>query len=347
MPDPEPPLRWALVGAGQIGARHAPQMVRSGVLTAIADIDLEKAVRLADASHANAVRLADTRRPNAYPSLEALLAAESPDLVAICTPNWLHASQSILALRSGCHVLCEKPMCLTTKEANEMLDAARRANRQLFVVKQNRFNPPVQLLYRLLQEQRLGRVLSFQVNAFWHRPAAYYQDWHGKKDLDGGILFTQFSHFIDLLCWLLGELQVTCTLQDNFLMRDHIEGEDTGIVVLKTPDGAIGTMHYTVAAWSKNMEGSITVLGEKGTVKIGGEYLNELDYFRVEGMETPVLASSRPANEYGAYKGSMSNHDKVYDELVNALRDRAHALASAEQAAETVALIEKIKSAAK
>jgi UDP-N-acetyl-2-amino-2-deoxyglucuronate dehydrogenase len=340
MPDQTHPIRFALVGAGQIGSRHAPQMVRCGVLTAIADIDVEKAVRLADIHAKDA---------NVYPSLEALLAAESPDLVAICTPNWLHAPQSVLTLRSGCHVLCEKPMCLSTKEANEMLATARLTDKQLFVVKQNRFNPPVQLLYRLLREQRLGRVLSFQVNAFWHRPLEYYRgsDWHGKKDLDGGILFTQFSHFIDLLCWLLGELEVTCALQDNFLLKDHIEGEDTGIAVLKTRAGAIGTIHYTVAAWSKNMEGSITVLGEKGTVKIGGEYLNELDYFRVEGMETPVLASSRPAHEYGAYKGSMSNHDKVYDQLVNALRDQAHALASAEQAAETVALIEKIKSAAK
>jgi UDP-N-acetyl-2-amino-2-deoxyglucuronate dehydrogenase len=338
MDSPTSPLRFALVGAGQIGSRHALQMVRCGMLTAIADVDMAKAGRLAETFHANA-----------YPSLETLLAAETPDVVAVCTPNYLHARQSILALSSGCHVLCEKPMCLSVDEAAEMLAVARLTGRQLFVVKQNRFNPPIQLLHRLLREQRLGRVLSFQVNAFWHRPADYYRnsDWHGKKDLDGGILFTQFSHFIDLLCWLLGELEVTCALHGDRLLKDHIDGEDTGIVLLKTGDGAIGAMHYTVAAWSKNMEGSITVLGEKGTVKIGGEYLNELDYFRVENMETPVLAASRPANEYGAYKGSMSNHDKVYDELVKALHRQPHTLASAEQAAETVSLIEKIKTAAR
>ena len=147
------------------------------------------------------------------------------------------------------------------------------------------------------------------MNAIWHRPAAYYKDsdWHGKRDKDGGILFTQFSHFIDLLCWLLGDISVIGSIQGNFGLRGIIEDEDTGVLMMRTNQGAIGTMHYTVGAYEKNMEGSFTLLGEKGTVKIGGEYLNELDYFRVEGMEAPALAASRPANEYGAYKGSMSN----------------------------------------
>jgi UDP-N-acetyl-2-amino-2-deoxyglucuronate dehydrogenase len=330
------PIRFALVGAGQIGARHARQMARCGQLIAVADTAFEKALQTAEAFNATA-----------YPSIQTLLDAERPDLLAVCTPNDLHAPQSILALRSGIHVLCEKPMCLTSLESGAMIAAARLSGRHLFVVKQNRFNPPVQLLHRLLREGRLGRVLSFQVNAFWHRPPAYYlnSDWHGKESRDGGVLFTQFSHFIDLLCWLLGKLDVTGVQRDNYLMKGLTDGEDTGIVTLKTADGAIGMIHYTVAAWSKNMEGSLTVLGEKGTVKIGGEYLNELDYFRVQGMEAPTLASSRPANEYGAYQGSMSNHDKVYDELVKALRRESFDLASAVEAGETVTLIEQIKSA--
>jgi UDP-N-acetyl-2-amino-2-deoxyglucuronate dehydrogenase len=329
-----PSIRFALVGAGHIGRRHAAQMQRCGQLTAVADIVPEKAANLAEAFGARA-----------YPSLDALLADEQPDLIAVCTPNYLHAGHSILALENGCHVLCEKPMCLSGTEARTMIAAARQAERHLFVVKQNRFNPPVQLLHRLLHQRRLGRILSFQVNGLWNRPPSYYHnsDWHGKKDRDGGILFTQFSHFIDLLCWLLGDLQVLGVVKDNFMLKDVAEGEDTGIVLLKTDEGAIGALHYTVAAYAKNMEGSLTVLGEKGTVKIGGEYLNELDYFRVEGMEPPALAASRPANEYGAYSGTMSNHDKVYDELVKALRQESYDLASAVEAEQTVLLIEKIK----
>jgi UDP-N-acetyl-2-amino-2-deoxyglucuronate dehydrogenase len=333
LPPIPPSIRFALVGAGHIGWRHAAQMQRCGILTAVADIDEEKAAHLAQAFGALA-----------YPSLDALLSAGQPDLVAICTPNYLHAPHSIQALESGCHVLCEKPMCLSGTEARAMIEAARQAERHLFVVKQNRFNPPVLLLHRLLHQRRLGRILSFQVNGLWNRPPLYYHnsDWHGKKDRDGGILFTQFSHFIDLLCWLLGDLQVLGVAKDNFMLKNIAEGEDTGVILLKTGEGAIGALHYTVAAYAKNMEGSITVLGEKGTVKIGGEYLNELDYFRVEGMEPPTLAASRPANEYGAYSGSMSNHDKVYDELVKALRQESYDLASAVEAEQTVLLIEKI-----
>jgi len=337
MSNPLPPIlpsiQFALVGAGHIGWRHAAQMQRCGMLTAVADIDEKKAARLAQAFGAVA-----------YPSLDALLSAGPPDVVAVCTPNYLHAAQSIRALESGCHVLCEKPMCLSGTEARAMIAAARQAERHLFVVKQNRFNPPVQLLHRLLHQRRLGRILSFQVNGLWNRPPLYYHnsDWHGKKDRDGGILFTQFSHFIDLLCWLLGDLQVLGVAKDNFMLKGIAEGEDTGVILLRTDEGAIGCLHYTVAAYAKNMEGSITLLGEKGTVKIGGEYLNELDYFRVEEMEAPALSASRPANEYGAYSGSMSNHDEVYDELVKALRQESYDLASAVEAEQTVLLIEKI-----
>ncbi len=334
MSNPSSLIRFALVGAGHIGRRHAAQMQRCGTLTAVADIVSEKAAGLSQAFGASP-----------YPSLEALLSAAQPDVVAVCTPNYLHAGHSILALESGCHVLCEKPMCLSAGDARSMIAAARQAERHLLVVKQNRFNPPVQLLYNLLHQRRLGRILSFQVNCLWNRPPQYYRnsDWHGKKDRDGGILFTQFSHFIDLLCWLLGDLQVLGVAKDNFMLKDVAEGEDTGVAMLKTEEGAIGALHYTVATYAKNMEGSITVLGERGTVKIGGEYLNELDYFRVEGMEPPALAASRPANEYGAYSGSMSNHDKVYDELVKALRQESYDLASAVEAEQTVLLIEKIR----
>lgn len=330
------PIRFALIGAGHIGRRHARQMARCGELVAVADVRPDRAEELAAEYGARS-----------YPTPEALLAAEKPEVTAICTPNYLHSSQSIQALGAGSHVLCEKPMCLHSAEAEAMIRAAREADRDLFIVKQNRFNPPVQLLHRLVAEGRLGRILSFQVNAVWNRPARYYQesDWHGRRELDGGILFTQFSHFIDLLYWLLGEVAEVRSFRDNYLLKGIVDEEDTGVAILRMTGGAIGTLQYTVGSYGKNMEGSLTVLGEKGTVKVGGQYLNELDYFYVEGMETPTLPATRPANEYGFYQGSMSNHDKVYDELVKAVRQEPFTLASALEAAQTVRIIERIQGA--
>ncbi|HTQ28075.1 MAG TPA: Gfo/Idh/MocA family oxidoreductase [Puia sp.] len=325
--------RFALVGAGHIGWRHAAEMHRCGMLIAVADPLPERASAIAGRFGGNP-----------YSSLEDLVAAEQPDVTAICTPNYLHAGQSILALRAGSHVLCEKPMCLHATEARTMIDVAKETGRQLFIVKQNRFNPPVQLVHQLLNEGRLGKILSFQVNGFWSRPRQYYQDsnWHGKKEMDGGILFTQFSHFIDLVCWLLGEVASIQVLKDNFLLKKWVDGEDTGALLLRMKTGAIGTFHYSVDAFQKNMEGSVTLLGEYGTVKIGGQYLNTLEYFSVKDMDAPNLPPVRPANDYGHYQGSMSNHHKVYDELLKALRGESFQLASAEEAARTVALIEKI-----
>jgi UDP-N-acetyl-2-amino-2-deoxyglucuronate dehydrogenase len=311
-------------------------MARCGRLVAVADILPERASRLAARYGA---------RP--YPSAEALLAAAPSDVVAVCTPNYLHAPQSILALEAGSHVLCEKPMCLSSPDAEAMIAAAARANRHLFIVKQNRFNPPIRLLQQLIAERQLGRIHSFQVNAIWNRPPAYYKDspWHGQKDKDGGILFTQFSHFIDLLPWLLGDVAEVRSFRDNFQLRGLMDGEDTGVAILRMTSGAIGTLQYTVGSYAANMEGSLLVLGEKGTVRIGGQYLNELDYFQVDGIAAPALPLTRPANEYGFYQGSMSNHDKVYDELVKALRGEPYDLPSAVEAARTVALIEMILTA--
>lgn len=336
MPKTATPISFALVGAGHIGQRHAAQIARCGTLTAVADILPEKAQRLAGPYGARS-----------YPSLEALLEAGSPDVVVVCTPNYLHAPQSMLALQAGAHVLCEKPMCLTTPEARGMIGAAEKAGRHLFIVKQNRFNPPVQLLHQMINEGRLGRLHSFQVNAIWNRPPDYYRssDWHGKRFKDGGILFTQFSHFIDLLPWLFGPLATVDAYRDNYGLPELLESEDTGVAILRMTSGTIGTLQYTVSAYSANVEGSLLVLGEKGTIRIGGQYLNELDYFRVEGMETPTLPLGRPSNDYGFYKGSMSNHDKVYNELIKALAGEPYDLPSATEAARTVALIEMILAA--
>lgn len=324
--------RFAIIGCGRIAQRHARHIAARASLAAVCDIVPAKAAELATAYGAKF-----------YDSPEKMLAIEKPDVVSICTPNGLHAPHALLALAAGCHVLCEKPMCLSTASGREMIAAANNAGKKLFVVKQNRYNPPVQVVKQLLEEGKLGTIHSFQVNCFWNRPVEYYRNtWHGTTSLDGGTLYTQFSHFVDLLWWLLGDVSSVGGMRSNYMHGNSIEFEDTGMAWLQLQNGAMGTLQYTVNSYQRNMEGSITIFGSAGTVKIGGQYLNELEFFSVEGQSIPALAPGNPANQYGFYEGSMSNHDKVYDNLLRALEDPNHHFLEAAEALKSVDIIERI-----
>ena len=326
-------VRFAIIGCGRIAKRHADQILKLGNLVAVCDTNVEKCNEFAGSYNA---------KP--YFSIHDLLQNEKYlDVVTICTPNGLHAAHSISALKAGHHVLCEKPLCIKVTDAKMMVGTSLQAGKKLFVVKQNRYNPPIVFLKELIDEQKLGKILSFQINCFWNRPEAYYVDWKGKKDLDGGTLFTQFSHFIDLLYWMLGDVANVKSISKNFL-HPSIEFEDSGVVLFEMKNNAIGTLNYTVNSFANNMEGSITVFGEKGTVKVGGQYLNELEYCNVKDIEFPLLPKGNAANGYGFYQGSMSNHDKVYENLIEALQNPSHDFATAEEGLKTVEIIQKIYS---
>lgn len=327
-------ITFAIVGCGRIAHRHAEHIANVGRLAAVCDVVPSRAEDLARKHSCDA-----------YPRIEDLLNASADvDVVSVCTPNALHAPHTIRALRAGKHVVCEKPMALTTADCREMIRAAREAERTLFIVKQNRFNPPIVALKKAVDDGWLGRIVNVQLNCFWNRTNEYYQtsDWKGRLALDGGTLYTQFSHFIDLLLWLAGDVARLQALTANLLHEGIIEFEDTGVIALEFATGALGTINYTVNSHKKNMEGSITIFGEKGTVKVGGQYLNVLEYQSIEGHEIPHLAECRPANEYGFYQGSMSNHDKVFENVVEVLRGRAKIATTAEEGLKTVELIERI-----
>ena len=326
-------LNFAIIGCGRIAKRHAQQMIKYGKLVAVCDI-----------IPAKADELAHQHDSKAYFSIDELLQAEKNlDLIAICTPNGLHATHAVKTLNAGYSVLCEKPLCINIEEGKMMISAAEKAGKKLFVVKQNRYNPPAAFLKELIVNNKLGKIYSFQINCFWNRPEAYYADWKGSKNLDGGTLFTQFSHFIDLLYWLLGDVVAVKNISKNFA-HPSIEFEDTGIVAFEMQSGAIGSLNYTVNSFEKNMEGSFTVFAENGTVKIGGQYLNELEYCNVAGIEKPDLPTGNPANGYGFYQGSMSNHDKVYENLILALQNNEHQMANASEGLKTIEIIQKIYS---
>jgi UDP-N-acetyl-2-amino-2-deoxyglucuronate dehydrogenase len=324
---------FALIGCGHIAARHAENIERVGRLLAVCDVVPERVQTFSKAHSARA-----------YDNIDALLQKETDvDVVSICTPNGLHAEHAIKALRSGKHVLCEKPMCLTSVAAWQMIDAAYFARKKLFVVKQNRFNPPVALLKKLVAENKLGTPYSFQVNGFWERPQAYYTgDWKGSKNLDGGILYTQFSHFVDLLYWLLGDVKTINAVSRNFRKRAHADIEDTVVVLMEMHCGAIGTLNFTVNSYLKNREGSFALFGSNGVVKIGGQYLNELEWFDVGGESAPHLEKGNNANDYGLYTGSMSNHRQVYEKLVESLQHETNDIPEGIEALKTVEIIEQI-----
>ena len=287
-------------------------------------------------------------KARAYYSVETLLAEEKEiQVVSVCSPNGLHAEHSIKSLQAGFHVLCEKPMAISVADCGQMIQAAEKSNKRLFAIKQNRYNPPVAAVKKIVDEGRLGKITSLQLNCYWNRNPDYYQNsWKGTLQLDGGTLFTQFSHFIDLLYWIVGDVQQVQAYMGNFAHKGIIEFEDTGVVILQFTNGAIGSINYTVNSYQKNMEGSLTLFGEKGTVKIGGQYLNELEYQQIEGYKIENLPEGNKPNNYGNYVGSMSNHDKVYDNIIDVLQNNASITTSAFEGLKTVEIIDKIYKAA-
>lgn len=327
-------LKVAIVGCGRIAQRHAGhiQKTEGTQLIAVCDVVAEKADTMASEYGVKA-----------YYSLDDLLAHDGVDVVAVCTPNGLHAEHSIKALKDGKHVLCEKPMAISVQDCGEMIKAAEMSNRRLFVIKQNRYNPPVEAVKNAIENGKFGRINNVQLSCFWNRNEDYYKNsWKGTKALDGGTLFTQFSHFIDLLYYLVGDVKDVKAFGGNFIHQGITEFEDTGVVILKFHSGAIGTVNYTVNATQGNMEGSITLFGEKGTVKIGGQYLNELEYQKIDDFIIENLASGNTANNYGAYKGSMSNHDHVYLNVVDVLLNDGQITTSMFEGLKTVEIIDKI-----
>lgn len=328
-------VKFSIVGCGRVAQRHAEHIHILGELVSVCDVVAEKADTLAEKYGAKA-----------YHSIDELLEHTPPtDVIAVCSPNGLHAEHTIKALQAGFHVICEKPMAITVHDCQAMIQQAEKANKKLFIVKQNRFNPPVAAVKRLIEEEKLGEIFSVQLNCFWNRGPGYYKDsWRGTKRVDGGTLFTQFSHFIDLLYWMIGDVQEAGGYIANLAHQGIIEFEDTGVIAVRFTNGAVGTINYTVNSFDRNMEGSLTLFGKKGTVKIGGQYLNELEYQDIEGYRIENLPTGNPPNHYGEYQGSMSNHDKVYQNVIDTLQGNGTIATEGFEGLKTVEIIEKIYS---
>jgi predicted dehydrogenase len=326
-------INFAIIGCGKIAKRHAEQIARVGKLIAVCDINFTKAKQLAIDFDCKA-----------YDDISKLLAIESNvDVVCICTPNYLHAQQTILSLNAGKHVLCEKPLAINCLDAEKMIQTAELNQKKLFVVKSSRYTPIIEALKNRIENGELGKIYSFQLNCVWNRPNEYYaENWRGRNEQDGGTLFTQFSHYIDVLLWLLNDDGETFAGFRANLSGKNIDFEDTGAISVKMKSGTIGTIHYSVNAVLKNQEVSLSIVGEKATIKLGGEYMQDLLYQLPEIIDLTELTPNQMANDYGNYKGSMSNHNKVYDNLILALNGVESKHIDGHSALKTVAFIEKI-----
>ena len=265
-------------------------------------------------------------------------------MVNVCTPNGFHASHSLTALKASKHVVCEKPMALSKKDCEEIIFKALQVSKQVFCVMQNRYSPPSVWIKELIESKALGEIFMVQVNCFWNRDSRYYKEdtWKGDAKLDGGTLFTQFSHFIDIMYWLFGDItNINGNFQD-FSHKGLTDFEDSGMVNFNFVNGGMGSINYSTSVWNKNLESSLTVIGENGSVKIGGQYMNEVEHCHIDGYEMPELAESNPANDYGSYKGSAANHHFIIENVIDHLRGRTPISTNALEGLKVVEIIERI-----
>lgn len=305
-------IRFAVVGQGHIGKRHAEMIRRepNAELVAVCDLLSKEQLGLTDLQE------------RFFSSIDELLDAHLDiDVVNICTPNGYHAEYAIRALEKRYHVVIEKPVSLTRADAERILHASLSVSRDVFCVMQNRYSPPSVWLKELITNKTLGDIFMVQLNCYWNRDARYYKagNWHGDQQLDGGTLFTQFSHFVDTMYWLFGDITHIHGNFKDFTHEQLTDFEDSGVVTFDFLKGGMGVLNYSTAIWDANYESSITIIGSQGTVKVAGQYMNEVAYCHVKDYDMPELPASNPPNDYGLYKGSAQNHHYIIDNVIEKL----------------------------
>lgn len=306
-------IRFALVGCGRIAQNHFAALKQHGnraELTDICDVDPESLAKAAKLTGATPHR-----------SLADMLRSTNADIVVLTTPSGLHADQTVQVAASGQHVITEKPMATRWRDGLRMVKACEDAGVRLFVVKQNRRNATLQLLKQAVQQGRFGRIYMVNLNVFWTRPQDYYDSapWRGTWEFDGGAFMNQASHYIDLLDWVIGPIEsvhaYTATL------ARQIEAEDTGVISVKWRSGALGSVNVTMLTYPKNFEGSITIIGEKGTVRVGGVAVNEVQHWQFDSEhpddELVKQVSYATTSVYGF------GHPLYYDNVINVLHGDA------------------------
>lgn len=322
-------IRFAVIGFGHIGRRHVETIKENPdcELVAICDINPQKP-EIAGGSTVF------------YSSIDELLKDNNIkiDVLSIATPNGLHEEHAIKGLRAGWHVLVEKPLALTKKACERIIAEAEVQQKHVFCVMQNRYSPVSVWLKQIMERKILGNIYMVQVNCFWNRDDRYYttDSWHGTNKLDGGTLFTQFSHFVDTLLWLFGDITNINARFANFNHSGLTEFEDSGTVQFDFEEGGMGSFNYSTACWNKNLESSITIIAENGSIKISGQYMDVVAYCNIKGD------GFQKKDDYGIPEVSVANHKYVFENVVDTLRGRQPIATAPIEGQRVVELIEKI-----
>lgn len=329
-------IKFAVVGLGQIGKRHA-DMIKQHPQTELG------AVVDTDASLAAIVEK-DYGVPF-YDSIHDMAAnTDGLDIANICTPNGLHAAQAVHVLEHNMHVVCEKPMGLNKAECESLISKSLEMNKKVFCVMQNRYSSPSVWLKSIVDSGQLGEIYMVQINCYWNRGAAYYDksSWKGSLELDGGPLFTQFSHFVDIMFWLFGDIKNIQAKFANYNHEEITEFEDSGFVKFDFIKGGLGSFNYSTAVFDKNFESSLIIIAENGTVKVGGQYMEDLVYCHVKDYKMPELEPVNPPNQYEGYTGSAANHHFVIQNVIDALLGDSSVTTNALEGLKVVDIIERI-----
>lgn len=328
-------IKFAVIGCGHIGKRHAEMVTRNQESELVALIDTKNKADLG----------IDSYNVPFFRSLDEFFASGiDVDVINIASPNGYHAEQALQCLDQKKHVVVEKPMALNKNSAEKVIFKALHVHKYLFAVMQNRYSPPSVWIKELIESGKLGKIYMVQLNCYWNRDDRYYKadSWHGKRDLDGGTLFTQFSHFIDIMYWLFGDIENIQAKLHDFNHKHLTEFEDSGFVNFDFVNGGMGSINYSTSIWNQNLESSMTIIAENGSIKIGGQYMDKVEVCHVKDYEMPVLAPTNPGNDYGAYKGSAANHHYVIENVVDVLKGRAAVTTNALEGLKVVDIIERI-----
>jgi UDP-N-acetyl-2-amino-2-deoxyglucuronate dehydrogenase len=303
-------VRFALVGCGRIAANHFTAIAGHHERAELVDVCDVRSDALARAVASTGAR--------GHDSLAAMLGSTTADCVVVTTPSGLHPTHVTQIAQSGLHVMTEKPMATRWSDGQAMVSACDKAGVRLFVVKQNRRNRTLQLLRRAVDGNRFGRIYMVSVNVFWTRPQAYYDSaaWRGTWEFDGGAFMNQASHYVDLLDWLIGPVESVMAYTGT--LARNIEVEDTGVAALRWRNGAMGSINVTMLTYPKNLEGSITILGERGSVRVGGVAVNEIQHW--EFAEPDPMDEELKEASYQTTSVYGFGHPLYYDNVIRTLR---------------------------
>jgi UDP-N-acetyl-2-amino-2-deoxyglucuronate dehydrogenase len=331
-------IKFAVLGLGHIGKRHAEMIKRNE------EAELVSMIEIDETKHGELKNLFG--EVPIFKSLDEFNSSTTVkcDVINIATPNGLHAAQALQAIESGHHVVIEKPMGLSKVDCENVIYKALHHSKHVFCVMQNRYSPPSEWLKKVVSDGTLGDIYMVQVNCYWNRDELYYkkEGWHGKKDLDGGTLFTQFSHFIDLMYWVFGDIEAIQAKFSDFNHANLTDFEDSGYVNFRFINGGMGALNFSTSVWDKNLESSMTIIGKNGTIKVGGQYMDKVEYCHIKDYEMPELKPTNPPNDYGPYKGSAANHHYIIENVVDVLKGRSKITTNALEGLKVVDIIERI-----